>query len=309
MDIGDFEHWGVVVRPGETVKCDPGELYCHLSLIALQAGKGNEDVRVFVKVDGKEILIGTLSVDRYPQYRTDLVFEKEFELLHTSKTSNISAIGYKFSKSEAKPDISAEEDDDSDEEVPLAIPLYPNAADDKSEETKSGAEKLAAPKSAAAQSSNPNITLDETKNPGKLKAVIGGSNDDDSDEEGESGHEEDSSDEDDSESSDEGGAEDSPEITKGKNRPAETPVKTPPEKKAKIATPSMGNKTGSGSAKKSGHIHVATPYPSSKQVKKTLSINDNSKQSTGYACTSCSKTFHSSVGLETHCKVKHSAHK
>jgi hypothetical protein len=54
-------------------------------------------VRVFVKVAGHEVLLGTLSIDKYPQYTTDLVFEKEFELLHTSKTSNISVIGYKFS--------------------------------------------------------------------------------------------------------------------------------------------------------------------------------------------------------------------
>lgn len=49
-----------------------------------------------MKADGKKFLIGTLSVDKYPQYTTSLVFEKEFELLHTSKTSTISALGYKF---------------------------------------------------------------------------------------------------------------------------------------------------------------------------------------------------------------------
>lgn len=53
-------------------------------------------MRVFVKVDGKEFIIGTLSVDKYPQFKTDLVFKEEFELLHTSKTSTISALGYKF---------------------------------------------------------------------------------------------------------------------------------------------------------------------------------------------------------------------
>jgi hypothetical protein len=63
--------------------------------IALHDRKGNEDVRVFVKVDGKEFWIGTLSVDKYPQCKTSLVFEKEFELLHTSKTSTISALGFK----------------------------------------------------------------------------------------------------------------------------------------------------------------------------------------------------------------------
>ncbi|XP_062208695.1 histone deacetylase HDT2-like [Phragmites australis] len=313
MDFGKMQHWGVVVRPGETVKCDPGKFYCHMSQIALHDGKENEDVRVYVKIDGKEILIGTLSVDKYPQYVTDLVFEKEFELLHTSKTYNISAIGYKCSKREIKSDTSTDDDDESDEEVPLAIPLYFNVDDDKGKEAKSGAEKLAAPGPAATRSSKPKVTLEETKDPGKgkLKADVGGTDDDDSDEteEAESGDDEDSSDEDDSESSDEDDDEDSPKNATGKNRPAETPLMTPPEKKAKIATPSMGNKTGSGIGKRGGHVHVATLYPSSKKVKKTPSINDTSKQSTGYACKSCSKTFHSSVGLETHCMVKHSTHK
>ncbi|CAO1946968.1 unnamed protein product [Urochloa humidicola] len=260
MDLASCKQWGVLVRPCETVKCDPGELYCHISQIALQDDKGNENVRVFVKVGGNEILIGTLSADKFPQCTIGLVFEKEFELLHTSKTSNISALGYKFRERQSYSDTSTDEDDDSDEEVPLSIPLYPDADDDKSKETKSGVEKPA----------------------------------------GESGDNEDSSDEDD--------AEDSLKNAIGKNRPAETPLKTTLKKKAKIATPSMGNRTGSTSTKKSGYVHVATPYPSSKYVKKTPSIIDNSKQPNGYSCKSCSKTFHSSFALGIHCKVKHNAH-
>ncbi|XP_021305986.1 histone deacetylase HDT2 isoform X2 [Sorghum bicolor] len=301
MVNGIFEYWGVVVRPGATVKCDPGEFYCHVSQIALQDSKGNEDVRVFVKADGKKFLIGTLSVDKYPQYTTSLVFEKEFELLHTSKTSTISALGYKFSET------STEEGDESNEEVPQAIPLYPNADDDKSKESKCGVEKP-----AATESSKSKVSLEEAKVPDKHKADVGGDDNDESDEDvdsedGESGDDESSSDEDDGESSNEDDDEDSPKSTKRNNRPAETPLKTPPGKKARITTPSMGKKSVSDDAKRSNHVHVATPYPSSKQVKTARSIIDNSKQSTGYACKSCSKTFYSSVGLETHCKVKHSA--
>jgi hypothetical protein len=33
-----------------------------------------------VKVDGKEFWIGKLSVDKYPQCKTSLVFEKEFRI-------------------------------------------------------------------------------------------------------------------------------------------------------------------------------------------------------------------------------------
>ncbi|CAD6335724.1 unnamed protein product [Miscanthus lutarioriparius] len=253
---------------------------CWSFKIALQDSKGNEDVKVFVKVNGKEFPIGTLSVDKYPQYTTSLVFEKD--------------------------ETSTEEDDESDEEVPQAIPLYPNTDDDKSKESKCGVEKPAATKSSKAK-----VCLEEAKNPDKHKDDVGGTDDDESDKDvdsegGESGDDENSSDEDDGDSSNEEDDEDSPKSAKRKNRPAETPLKTPPGKKARITTPSMGKKTVSDDAKKSNHVHVATPYPSSKQVKMTRSIIDSSNQSTGYACKSCSKTFYSSVGLETHCKVKHS---
>ena len=69
--------------------------------IALQDDKGNEDVRVFVKINENRILIGTLSVDKYPQCKIGLVFE-EFELMHTSKNNIISALGYTFRQGETK---------------------------------------------------------------------------------------------------------------------------------------------------------------------------------------------------------------
>lgn len=46
---------------------------------------------------------------------------------------------------------------------------------------------------------------------------------------------------------------------------------------------------GSGSTKKSGYVHVATPYPSLKQLKKRPSVIDSSKQATSYSCKSCLK--------------------
>ncbi|GJM92128.1 hypothetical protein PR202_ga08560 [Eleusine coracana subsp. coracana] len=216
---------GVVVRPGEIVKGDPGEIYYHISQIALQAGKGNEDVRVFVKVAGQEILLGTLSVDIYPQHTTDLFLDCLLWLLSTSNAST-------------------EGDHDSDDEVPLAIPLYSNADDAKGKETKSGEGKAAGQGSSATLSSKPKATLGKTKNPGKLKANVGGNDKYDS-EEGES---------------------DDDEKAKVKNRPAETPLKTPSVKKAKIGASSADHKSGSGTAKRSDHAHVATPYPS--KVKK-----------------------------------------
>lgn len=50
---------------------------------------------MFVKIDGKKLAIGTLSTDKFPQIQFDLVFEKDFELSHSSKSSSVFFSGYK----------------------------------------------------------------------------------------------------------------------------------------------------------------------------------------------------------------------
>ena len=125
-----FTFLGVFVKPGETVKCDPGESYYNVSQvtftslfiidllthlevdpiclllrrfffflllqIALADGKDKENVEVFVNTDDKRILLATLSVDNSPHFVTKLVLKKKFELLHSSMTSNICFTGYTF---------------------------------------------------------------------------------------------------------------------------------------------------------------------------------------------------------------------
>lgn len=97
-------------------------------------------------------------------------------------------------------------------------------------------------------------------------------------------------------------------------RPAESPVKTTAEKKAKLVTPTS-QKTGItifplvfqlqiienanvfavciGVDGKKGVVHIATPHPN-KRVGKTPAANDKSKQQTPkslgqFSCKSCSK--------------------
>ena len=50
---------------------------------------------MYVKVDDQKLAIGTLSHDKYPQIQFDLVFDKEFELSHTSKVASVFFSGYK----------------------------------------------------------------------------------------------------------------------------------------------------------------------------------------------------------------------
>jgi Nucleoplasmin-like domain len=57
--------------------------------------KTNENVPLFVKCDDKKLVVGTLSGDKCAQIQYDLVFEKEFELSHSSKNVSVYFCGYK----------------------------------------------------------------------------------------------------------------------------------------------------------------------------------------------------------------------
>uniref|UniRef100_A0A0D3GBQ1 C2H2-type domain-containing protein n=1 Tax=Oryza barthii TaxID=65489 RepID=A0A0D3GBQ1_9ORYZ len=85
-----MEFWGLEVKPGQTVKCEPeDERFLHLSQAALgESKKGSDNAVMYVKTDDQKLVIGTLSADKFPQIQFDLVFDKEFELSHTSKTAN-----------------------------------------------------------------------------------------------------------------------------------------------------------------------------------------------------------------------------
>ena len=46
------------------------------------------------------MVIGTLSAENNPQFQSDLVFEKEFELSHSSETASVFVCGYKVPMSD-----------------------------------------------------------------------------------------------------------------------------------------------------------------------------------------------------------------
>nr|ACD50316.1 histone deacetylase HD2 isoform 2 [Hordeum vulgare] len=241
--------WGVVVKPGETVKCDPGDSHYHISTIALEAGKAEENVQVFVNTDDTRIMLGTLSVHNHPHVLADLVFKKEFELLHSSMTSNISLTGYKFDIMKRSHSCT-KQGDESDEEVPMAIPLDFNTDANKNNEIAHDANKLIAPRPADAPSSIPEATVEETNTPGKQKADDKGKANAQNPIDGA-----------DNESSDQD-VDYLRKKTKDDYNPMETPLNTPQGKRAKIATPTTGNKTG--------YVHVATPHPAAKQACKSV---------------------------------------
>ena len=62
---------------------------------ALGESKKSDNALMYVKIDDQKLAIGTLSVDKNPHIQFDLVFDKEFELSHTSKTTSVFFTGYK----------------------------------------------------------------------------------------------------------------------------------------------------------------------------------------------------------------------
>ncbi|KAG6437276.1 hypothetical protein SASPL_102189 [Salvia splendens] len=87
-----MEFWGVEVKNGETLKVAPGEnMVLHLSQACLgetKKEKANDSACLFVNVEGKKLVLGTLVTDKIPQQQFDLVFDRDFELSHNWKSGN-----------------------------------------------------------------------------------------------------------------------------------------------------------------------------------------------------------------------------
>lgn len=282
-----MEFWGEEVKPGATVSCKVGDgLVIHLSQAALgEPKKASENVIVSVKIDDKKVVLGTLSVEKHPQISCDLVFDKDFELSHNSKTASVFFCGYKSPVPLFESDSG---EDSSDEELePDLIPMQNN-------EIKISTAKV--PVKVGIQ----NADEDETSS---------GDDVDFTDSDSEMSEEDESSDEDelssDADTSDDSGSEEQTptpkktDVVVGKKRPIE--AETPSGKKAKSEQ----------SAQKTGDKKVSTSHPAKQSSKtpadkstKTPTADKKSPKSGSHACKSCSKSFVSASALESHQKAK-----
>jgi len=75
---------------------------------------------MYVKIDDQKLAIGILSVDKNPHIQFDLVFDKEFELSHTSKTTIVFFTGYKVEQP-FKEDGMDLDSEDEDEELNVPV--------------------------------------------------------------------------------------------------------------------------------------------------------------------------------------------
>ncbi|KAI5664844.1 hypothetical protein M9H77_24167 [Catharanthus roseus] len=287
-----MEFWASEVKSGESFKVQPGEgMVLHLSqanLGEIKKEKSSESVALFVNVDGKKLVLGTLFPDKLPQQQFDLVFDRDFELSHNWKNGN--------SESESE-----------DEDIPLTIEN--GKAVEKAKD-----EKLADAKKA-------NVGKDSAAGKQKVKIVepvsdSGKKEEDDSDEDesmsedddddSDMGEDDDESDSDDEDEEDHDSDEETPKkVETGKKRAADSAIKTPvPDKKAKVATPQK-------TELKKGGVHIATPHPSKQAGKTPGNKNQQTPKSGGgsHTCKSCSRSFGSENALESHKKAKHSGGK
>ncbi|GFQ04145.1 histone deacetylase hdt1 [Phtheirospermum japonicum] len=286
-----MEFWGVEVKSGEPLKVTPGEgMILHLSqacLGELKKEKSNDSVHLFVNVEGKKLVLGTLFAEKLPQQQFDLVFDKDFEISHNSKSASVYFYGYL-----------ANSFDDSDEEIPLTIPNNgipePKAKEEKSvEAAKANAAKGKGKKSG------------DGKQKVKIVEPSTDEDDDSSDEDlmSEDDDEDDTQDEDNSGDESESEEETPKKAEPSKKRPAESATKTPvPDKKAKVTPQKTDGKKVGG--------HVATPHPAKQGKTPGNKPNQQTPKSGGsHSCASCNRAFNSEQGLESHNKAKHSAGK
>ncbi|XP_050214381.1 histone deacetylase HDT1-like isoform X2 [Mercurialis annua] len=309
-----MEFWGVEIKAGETLKVGPEpEFIIHLSQAALgESKKGIESVPLYVKINDKKILLGTLSHEKFPQLSLDIVFEKEVELSHSWKNGSVYLSGYQTLTPDAGDEDMYSDEEDSEDEEPLPVPVV-NAGKAPQVTPKVG---LAAAKAKGKPDvAKPDSSIKpKAKAAQPIKAEESDDDDDDESDEDEDGEgdessgddvsvegmsvDDDSEDEDDSESEDE---ETPKKADKGKKRQNDSALKTPvSSKKAKSGTP---QKTDD---KK--NVHTATPHPAKggkPSANGTASKTQTPKSAGKFSCNSCDRSFTSDVGLQSHSKAKH----
>ncbi|GAA0149062.1 hypothetical protein LIER_08330 [Lithospermum erythrorhizon] len=279
-----MEFWGVEVKSGTPLNVQLEEgMVIHLSQASIGEVKANKNeiVSIFVNVDGKKLVLGTLLSDKLPQQLFDLVFDRDFELSHNSKSGKDEDIR-----------LVANNDTKAKQEKPVVV-------------AKAKENNEVAPAAAGKQK----VKIVEPTKDVKPEEEDDDSEEDDSDEDATSdGDLMDEDDESDSEDEDSEDADETPvpkKETSDKKRGAESAIKTPvPEKKAKLLTPQKTD------GKKSGH--VATPHPSKKAGKTPAdkgSQQQTPKSGGVHSCGPCNRTFGSESALQSHTKAKHSAGK
>ncbi|KAH0896175.1 hypothetical protein HID58_045743, partial [Brassica napus] len=135
------------VKAGKPLKVKPDEdCLIHLSQVCIDNGKKGETAFLYVTVDGKKLVIGTLSQGNIPQISLDLIFDQEFELSHSLETGSVHFIGYKSPNIDDEECYSSSDSSSSEEvEVPATDTANGNAGAAASSVVKADSEPKAKP--------------------------------------------------------------------------------------------------------------------------------------------------------------------
>ncbi|KAI8563150.1 hypothetical protein RHMOL_Rhmol03G0090300 [Rhododendron molle] len=287
-----YDGTGVEVKSGEPCPVEAGQgRILHLSQACLgevKKDKGNDCVYLYVTVDGKKLVLGTLSSEKFPQLQFDLsVFPvfgwcSLFFLLFPVFLDCLPLFIITIEDDSGKPESQAARENPP--ATQNATSARPDSAASKKKvkivepkkEVKTVEEDDSSEDDFGADSSEDELDSDEDED-GDSESGEGDTEDDDEEEE-------------------------TPrKVELSKKRPAVSATATQgPDKKAKFITP---QKTET----KKGGGHVDTPYPS-KQAGKTPA--NQSKQQTpkpagSHPCKSCNRSFNSENALDSHTKAKH----
>ncbi|KAL8204959.1 hypothetical protein R6Q57_010582 [Mikania cordata] len=93
-----MEFWGLEVKSGHKIDVllDKDKVL-HLSQACLgeiKNNKSNESVCLYINIDEKNLVLGTLNSERLPQQLFDLVIDKDFQLSHNWKNGSVYFYGY-----------------------------------------------------------------------------------------------------------------------------------------------------------------------------------------------------------------------
>lgn len=305
-----MEFWGVEVKPGEVLNSDLGNKYVHLSQAALgevQNPKGNERVPLYVHVNGKKLVIGTLAFGKCDQLSLDLVFDGEFGLSHGFAAGSVFFSGY----------TSVPEDKDD------GMEMGGDDSDSDSEDERQAKAFIRRVKENATGKAAPKIKSEDAKlvsdqRPGEDEE----SSDDDDNE-----NEEDSGDSDSEDKSDEDENQKTPMVeTASKKRPlSKSATKSQPtaDKKAKTIVPVEAQKSGTdggkdgprtparssvtGSKDQKGQTPKAKDTPVPKEASKTPVTpgTGSAKKIGAHNCATCSRNFATESALSQHNAAKH----
>ncbi|CAL5419768.1 unnamed protein product [Camellia sinensis] len=181
-----MEFWGLKVKSGQSRPVRPGKgKIVHLSQACLgevKKNKGSESIYLYATVDGKKLVLGTLSPEKFPQQQFDVVFDRKFELSHNWKSGYVCLSGYRCDNPSNKPEndsaknveegSSSTDDSTSSDFFTDSDESYNTESESAEVETEDDDEEEEAPKKVVLSKKRPAESATKTPGPDKKAKLV-----------------------------------------------------------------------------------------------------------------------------------------